>query len=146
MYEHSLSTVERLWLRALRLVGGASGNLDDAIRRANRLLVASGARPAGRAIGELLDALDAAGAQRLYLETVERPGVTGDERDLLAALGACYMDDPLAAERALGALLPPGTTGRVLPLVEQVSRSAAPAPRCRSGAHAAEPWSMAGAR
>ena len=62
-----------------------------------------------------------AGADHLYIERYDTQGLTGDERDLLAALTASYLDKPLEAEAALGALLPPGETETVMGLIESIT-------------------------
>jgi len=129
MFNHSFSALERLWLLALRLVNGYRARPRAAARLADRLFMECGAAPVGQAVLDLFEALDRAGANHLYLEQYETPGVTGDERDLLAALRACYLDDVLAAEQALSALIPPGVADPVLVCLRRVAGRATPDPR-----------------
>jgi len=80
----------------------------------------------------LLVGLENAGADHLYIERYDAPGLTGDERDLLGALKASYLDEPLEAEAALGALLPPGRTDAVMGIVESITGSHATLLRTRA--------------
>jgi|GEM_PF-6111955 len=62
-------------------------------------------RPCATPMLQLLEQLELGGADHLYIERFDQPGVTGDARDLLAALRACWLDDPLAAEHSLASKL-----------------------------------------
>ncbi|MFO7762115.1 MAG: hypothetical protein R6V61_00105, partial [Wenzhouxiangellaceae bacterium] len=52
-------------------------------------------------------------------------------RDLLAALKASYLDQPLEAEAALGAVLPPGRTDAVMGVIESITGGLAAVQRMR---------------
>ena len=129
MFNHSFSALERLWLLALRLIHTYRDQPREAASLVDRLFADCGAAPVGHAALNLFESLSRAGADHLYLEHYDTPGVTGDERDLLAALRACYLDDLLAAEQALSALLPPGVADPVLISLRRMAGRAAPDPR-----------------
>ena len=131
MFDQPFSTVERLWLLGIRLAWAYRERNEAAARLIDRLLAQGGARPCGREMLRMLTMLELNGADHLYIEHYDEPGVTGDERDLLRALKACYLDDTLAAEIELGALLPPGRTEAVIGIMQTI---AAPASRHRAAA------------
>ena len=103
-----LSKVERCWLAGIRLAWRFRADSGPAERLIDSLLEENGLKPAGCCLTRLIHALQAEGATHLYIERVVHPEPTGDERDVLATLRCCYLDDTLGAENALGALLPPG--------------------------------------
>lgn len=126
MFHQPLSRREWWWLLALRLVwhyrkNGHGGNARAATRLIERLGTQAGFEPHAARWLALLEALERAGADHLYIEQFDRNGVTGDERDLLAALKFCRLDDPLEAEYALGALVPPGRGGEVLVIMARIA-------------------------
>jgi len=122
MFEYQFSKIERVWLLGLRLVWAHRGN-PGVIALVDRLYVEAGMTPCGARLRALLLGLENAGADHLYIERYDAPGLTGDERDLLGALKASYLDEPLEAEAALGALLPPGRTDAVMGIVESITGS-----------------------
>jgi len=119
MFHFPLSKLEHLWLLALRLVWNHSRQREETTRLVDALWRSTGQAPIAERMFEVFAALERAGAGHLYIEAWDRPGITGDERDLLACLRACYLDDVLAAEQALSALLPPGETA---PVIEAMCR------------------------
>ena len=121
MFEYQFSKVERVWLLGLRLIWAYEGNA-AVVTLIDRLYAEAGMTPCGARLRALLVGLQRAGADHLYIERYDAPGLTGDERDLLGALKASYLDEPLEAEAALGALLPPGRTESVMALVESITR------------------------
>jgi len=133
MYEYRFSKIERFWLLGLRLIWAYRDNPAAAIRLADRLYAQSGLAPCGAQLRALLTGLQNAGADHLYIERYDQPGLTGDERDLLCALKASYLDEPLEAEAALGALLPPGCTDTVMGIVESITGGIAALQRMRAG-------------
>lgn len=122
MFEYQFSKIERIWLLGLRLVWAHDGDR-NVVRLVDRLYADAGLAPCAAKLSALLDGLQRAGADHLYIERYDAPGLTGDERDLLGALKASYLDEPLDAEAALGALLPPGRTDAVLGIVEAITGS-----------------------
>jgi len=120
MFEHRTSKIERVWLMGIRLVWAHHGG-EAVIALVDRLYMEAGITPCGAKLRDLLRGLRRAGADHLYIERYDTQGLTGDERDLLAALSASYLDKPLEAEAALGALLPPGETETVMGLVESIT-------------------------
>ena len=124
MFEYQFSKIERVWLLGLRLVWAHQEN-PGVVSRVDRLFIEAGMTPCGASLRALLFGLQHAGADHLYLERYDAPGLTGDERDLLGALKASYLDEPLEAESALGGLLPPGKTDSVMSLVESITGSRA---------------------
>jgi len=122
MFEYQFSKIERVWLLGLRLIWAHQGNPGIA-PLVDRLYVEAGMVPCGEKLRALLIGMQRAGADHLYIEHYEAPGLTGDERDLLGALKASYLDEPLEAEAALGALLPPGRTDAVMGIVESITGS-----------------------
>jgi len=125
MFPAPLSKLEYLWLTTLRLAWQYRLRRNETIRLINGLLRNAGRAPVAQRLFELFDALESAGADHLYLESFDRTDITGDERDLLAALCACYQDDLLAAEQSLSALLPPGDSNSVLALLCDIARAPA---------------------
>ncbi|MDT8408921.1 MAG: hypothetical protein RQ741_04920 [Wenzhouxiangellaceae bacterium] len=107
MFEYQCSKLERLWLLGLRLAWQHRARPTAAIVLIDRLFTQAGIEPSGTQIHALLVDLQCADADHLYIERFDRPGLTGDERDLLAAMKACYVDDLFGAEVALSALVPP---------------------------------------
>ena len=103
-----LSKIERCWLVGIRLAWRFRQDSGPAERLIDSLLEENGLKPAGCCLIRLMHALQAEGATHIYIEQVMHPVPTGDEQDLLATLRCCYLDDPLGAEHALGALVPPG--------------------------------------
>ena len=103
-----LSKIERCWLVGIRLAWRFRQDSGPAERLIDSLLQENGLKPAGCCLIRLMHALQAEGATHIYIEQVMHPIPTGDEQDLLATLRCCYLDDPLGAEHALGALVPPG--------------------------------------
>ena len=124
MFHDALSRIERLWLLALRLSHAWHDRPATAAATVDRLFVPAGMGRMGQQFRELLDALDDAGARHLYIEAHDRTGVTGDERDLLTALRNCYIDDLIAAERALCGLLPPDAIATVLDRTRRIAYAA----------------------
>lgn len=122
MFKYRFSRIERWWLLALRLAWQYRSRGAEAARLIDRLMSQAGIAPCARELLGLLAALEERGADHLYIERFDQPGVTGDERDLIRALTCCYLDDPLAAESHLGALLPPGRTVEVIALLQSVAR------------------------
>ncbi|MEX2500240.1 MAG: hypothetical protein WD397_15335 [Wenzhouxiangellaceae bacterium] len=122
MFEYQFSKIERVWLLGLRLVWAHDGS-EAVVALVDRLYMEVGMTPCGAKLRALLIGLQRAGADHLYIERYDTPGLTGDERDLLAALKASYLDEPLEAETALGALLPPGRTDAVMGIVESITGS-----------------------
>ena len=120
MFEYRFSKIERVWLMGIRLVWAHHGG-EAIIALVDRLYMEAGITPCGAKLRDLLRGLRRAGADHLYIERYDTPGLTGDERDLLAALSASYLDRPLEAEAALGALLPPGETEAVMGLIESIT-------------------------
>ena len=120
MFEYQFSKIERVWLLGLRLVWGHQDN-PGIVSLVDRLYGEAGLTPCGAKLRALLIGLQRAGADHLYIERYDAPGLTGDERDLLGALKASYLDEPLEAEAALGALLPPGKTDAVMGIVESIT-------------------------
>lgn len=115
---------ERCWLLAMRLAWAE-------MVRASRTLSAH--RPVLRAIGlpadsdafhRMLIALEAEGVRYLYIEAPEAAGITGDEVDLLSAMHAMLLDEPLAAEHALGALVPAGNNHLSLQRIGEIAAAA----------------------
>lgn len=121
MFHDPLSRLERIWLLALRLSHAWRGRPTIAASTIDRLFAGAAIGHLGSVFGELIDALECAGARHLYIERHDMPGLTGDERDLLTALRHCYVDDLLAAERSLSALLPPGDSGLVLERTRRIA-------------------------
>ncbi|MDT8450787.1 MAG: hypothetical protein RQ847_11520 [Wenzhouxiangellaceae bacterium] len=121
MFQQPLSRRERWWLLALRLVWQYRERGRAAVRLVDRLGAQAGFEPNAARWFALIQALERAGADHLYVERFDRTGVTGDERDLLAALKHCRLDDPLEAEYALGALVPPGRGGEVLVIMARIA-------------------------
>lgn len=135
MYEYQFSKIERVWLLGLRLVWAHAGN-EAVVALVDRLYMEAGMTPCGARLRALLIGLQRAGANHLYIERYDAPGITGDERDLLSALKASYLDEPLEAEAALGALLPPGKTDSVMGIVESIAAShVEPRRRCAGAVH-----------
>lgn len=133
MFEHQFSKMERVWLLGLRLVWAHWEN-PGIVALIDRLYMEVGVEPCGAGLKALLAGLEHAGADHLYIERYDTPGLTGDERDLLAALRASYLDEPLEAEAALGALLPPGRTDAVMGTVESITGSHPKLRRARAAA------------
>jgi len=123
MFRYRFNRMERWWLLALRLAWQYRSRPCEAARLIDKLLEQAGLTPCARDLQRLLAALQDHGADHLYIERFDQPGVTGDERDLIRALGACYLDDLLAAESELGALLPPGRTAEVVAILADVARA-----------------------
>lgn len=124
MFDLPQSFVERIWLLALRTTWAArSINSRASSRQIDRLANQAGLPPLAQCMRELLTTLEHYGADHLYIEEIGKPGVTGDERDLLCALRAVYRDDALAAENAVSALVPPGHTDRLIEPLRAVARS-----------------------
>jgi len=126
MFEYQFSKIERIWLLGVRLVWAHQRN-PGVVPLVDRLYMEAGMTPCGAKLRALLIGLQRAGADHLYIERYDAPGLTGDERDLLGALKASYLDEPLEAEAALGALLPPGRTDAVMGIVESITGSHASA-------------------
>lgn len=122
MFRYRFSRMERWWLLGLRLAWQYRASGLDATRLIDRLMQQAGLGACAKKLQRLLAALEDHGANHLYFERFDQPGVTGDERDLIRALKLCYLDDPLAAESALGALLPPGRTAEVIELLQAVAK------------------------
>jgi len=120
MFEYQFSKIERVWLLGLRLIWAHQGN-PGIVALVDRLYGEADMAPCGARLRALLLGLENAGADHLYIERYDAPGLTGDERDLLGALKASYLDEPLEAEAALGALLPPGRTDAVMGIVESIT-------------------------
>jgi len=120
MFEYQFSKIERVWLLGLRLVWAHRAN-PGVVALVDRLYTEAGMTACGAELRALLVGLENAGADHLYIERYDAPGLTGDERDLLGALKASYLDEPLEAEAALGALLPPGKTDAVMGIVESIT-------------------------
>lgn len=131
MFEYQFSKIERIWLLGLRLVWAHQEN-PGIVALVDRLYMETGMTPCGARLRALLIGLQRAGADHLYIERYDTPGLTGDERDLLGALKASYLDEPLVAEAALGALLPPGRTDAVIGIVEAITGSYAKLQRKRT--------------
>lgn len=131
MFEYQFSKIERVWLLGLRLVWAHQGN-PGIVPLVDRLYVEAGMVPCGAKLRALLIGMQGAGADHLYIERYDAPGLTGDERDLLGALKASYLDEPLEAEAALGALLPPGRTDAVMGIVDSITGSHATLQRKRA--------------
>jgi len=131
MFEYQFSKLERVWLLGLRLVWAHQDN-SGVVALVDRLYIDAGMTPCGAKLRALLTALQRAGADHLYIERYDAPGLTGDERDLLGALKSSYLDEPLEAEAALGALLPPGRTDAVMGIVEAIAGSHATLQRKRA--------------
>lgn len=123
MFSYQFSKIERYWLLGIRLLWQYRGHGRAVTRLVNRLLAQAGLEPRGRDLAALLVTLEAQGADHLYIEQFDQPGLTGDERDILTALRACFLDDPLGAEAALSALLPPGHTEAVIACAQRVAAS-----------------------
>ncbi|MBS3744519.1 MAG: hypothetical protein KGY48_09240 [Wenzhouxiangellaceae bacterium] len=130
MFEHQFSKMERVWLLGLRLVWAHWQN-PGIVALVDRLYMEAGVEPCGTGLKALLAGLKHAGADHLYIERYDAPGLTGDERDLLAALKASYLDQPLEAEAALGAVLPPGRTDAVMGVIESITGGLAAVQRMR---------------
>ncbi|MGM0658991.1 MAG: hypothetical protein ACQET0_10490 [Pseudomonadota bacterium] len=130
MFEHQFSKMERVWLLGLRLVWSHRDN-PGIVALVDRLYMEAGVEPCGAGLRDLLAGLQRAGADHLYIERYDAPGLTGDERDLLAALKASYLDQPLEAEAALGAVLPPGRTDAVMGVIESITGGLAAVQRMR---------------
>jgi len=143
MFEYQFSKIERLWLLGLRLVWAHHGG-EAIIALVDRLYLQAGITPCGAKLGALLRGLRRAGADHLYIERYDSPGLTGDERDLLAALSASYLDQPLEAEAALGALLPPGKTDAVMSLIESITGGITALQRMRAAGSVPEELQTAG--
>lgn len=126
MYPYQFSTMERFWLLAIRLLWQYRSQGRGVVQLVDRLLTQAGMPPKATELAALLATLERQGADHLYIERFDQPGLTGDERDLLTTLRACFLDDLIGAEAALGALLPPGRTD---PVVACARRVAAPASR-----------------
>lgn len=133
MYEYRFSKIERFWLLGLRLAWAHRDNARAAIRLIDGLFAQAGMACCGAQLRALLIGMQSAGADHLYIERYDQPGLTGDERDLLCALKASYLDEPLEAEAALGALLPPGRTDAVMGIVESITGGHAAVQRTRVG-------------
>ena len=131
MFEYQFSKIERVWLLGLRLIWAHQGN-PGIVALMDRLYGEADMAPCGARLRALLLGLENAGADHLYIERYDAPGLTGDERDLLGALKASYLDEPLEAEAALGALLPPGRTDAVMGIVESITGSHATLQRDRA--------------
>jgi len=131
MFEYQFSKIERLWLLGLRLTWAHQDN-PGIVALVDRLYAEVGLAPCGAKLRALLIGLQRAGADHLYIERYEAPGLTGDERDLLGALKSSYLDEPLEAEAALGAVLPPGRTDAVMGIVESITGSHATLQRERA--------------
>ena len=129
MFDQPFSTLERLWLLGIRLVWEHRERNDEAVRLVDRLFTQGDVHPCGRHILRMLTMLELNGADHLYVEHYDETGVTGDERDLLRALRACYLDDTLAAEAELGALLPPGRTDAIIGIMQSIADPRARQPR-----------------
>lgn len=140
MFEHPLSRVEHWWLTSLRLVWHYRDDSRNIIVLVDTLLTRAGMRPCALPMLRLLEQLVDDGADHLYIERFDQPGVTGDERDLLAALKAMCLDDPFAAEHAMGALLPPGGSAAAMHRLRQVAAIG----RCQRNSTAAELPLMSG--
>src|SRR6056297_840974 len=122
MFVYQFSKIERIWLLGVRLVWAHQRN-PGVVPLVDRLYMEAGMTPCGAKLRALLIGLQRAGADHLYIERYDAPGLTGDERDLLGALKASFLDEPLEAEAALGALLPPGRTDAVMGIVESITGS-----------------------
>lgn len=131
MFEYQFSKIERFWLLGLRLAWAHPAD-PGVVTLIDRLYADAGMAPCGARLRALLIGLERAGADHLYIERYDAPGLTGDERDLLSALKASYLDEPLDAEAALGALLPPGKTDAVMGIVESITGSHATLQRNRA--------------
>ena len=131
MFEYQFSKIERVWLLGIRLIWAHESNPGIAAL-VDRLYGEAGMAPCGEKLRALLIGLQRAGADHLYIERYDAPGLTGDERDLLGALKASYLNEPLEAEAALGALLPPGKTDSVMGIVESITGSHATLQRKRA--------------
>jgi len=131
MFEYQFSKIERIWLLGLRLTW-AHQNHPGIVAMVDRLYAEAGMAPCGAKLRALLTGLQRAGADHLYIERYDARGLTGDERDLLGALKSSYLDEPLEAEAALGALLPPGRTDAVMDIIESITGSRATLQRERA--------------
>lgn len=120
MFEYQFSKIERVWLLGLRLVWAHREN-SGVVALVDRLYRDAGMTPCGAKLRALLMGLQRVGADHLYIERYDAPGLTGDERDLLGALKASYLNEPLEAEAALGALVPPGRTDAVMRIVVSIA-------------------------
>ncbi len=121
MFEQPLSRAEHWWLISLRLIWHYRDDSRNIIALVDTLLIRAEMRPCALPMLRLLEQLVRDGADHLYIERFDQPGVTGDERDLLAALKAMCLDDPFAAEHAMGALLPPGGSAAAMRRLHQVA-------------------------
>ncbi len=128
MYPYRFSKVERFWLLGIRLLWQYHDRGHATVQLVDRLLLQAGLEARGRELADLLAELERQGADHLYFERFDRPGLTGDESDLLATLKACYLDDPVGADAALGALLPPGRTAPVVARAQRVAADNRPNP------------------
>jgi len=122
MFNYQFSRLERWWMLGLRLAWQYRERPAAIARLIDRLFDQAGLRPCGTYLVGLLASLEREGATHLYLERFDQPGLTGDERDLLAGLNACYRDDLLAAETALSALLPPDHGDAPLRMLQKIAR------------------------
>lgn len=116
--------LERCWLYALRIAWATSRQPESARCLLAPLLQSMGMAPDADEFHRLLHALQDEGARYLYIESPDAPQITGDEADLLQALRAMAMEHPLAAEHALGALIPPGENRSSLELIARIAAAA----------------------
>lgn len=135
--------MERCWLYALRLAWSDMASAAPPPSTCRPVLQAIGLPDGSDAFHHLLHALGAEGARYLYIEAPDASRITGDEVDLLAALAAMALDQPLAAEHALGALVPAGNNHRSLQRIGEIATAARTA-RLRHGClglrpHGAQP-------
>lgn len=124
--------MERCWLYALRRTWADMGSATSPPSNHRSVLQAIGLPDGSDAFHRLLQALAAEGARYLYIEQPDASRITGDEVDLLAALAAMALDQPLAAEHALGALVPAGNNHRSLQRIGEIAAAARSA-RLRHG-------------
>ncbi|MCA1778578.1 MAG: hypothetical protein LC637_04125 [Xanthomonadaceae bacterium] len=122
MFNYQFSRLERWWILGLRLAWQYRRRPRAIARLIDRIFDQAGLEPCGNHMVGLLTSLEHEGASHLYLERFDQPGLTGDERDLLLGLNACYRDDLLAAENALSALLPPDHGDAPLRILQTIAR------------------------
>ncbi|MEM1080990.1 MAG: hypothetical protein AAGH65_05350 [Pseudomonadota bacterium] len=116
-----LSTIERCWLVSIRVAWRFKNDPKPVAPLIDQLLEHHGLQPASCCIIRLIESLQLSGAADLYVERIIHPEPTGDEMDLLTALRCCYLEDPLGAEYALSALLPPGAGEQSLRSIQDIA-------------------------
>lgn len=124
--------LERCWLYALRLAWAEMACTAPPPSACRPVLQAIGLPAGSDAFHRVLHALKTEGARYLYIEAPDAPRITGDEADLLAAMAAMALDQPMVAEDALGALVPAGNNALSLRRIGEIA-AAARTPRLREG-------------